>query len=137
MTGSGAGFNAAKLDANLDLVQDDILHIDSTLMLEGKWDMIVSNPPYIVQQEIHKMDPSVLQYEPYEALFAPNNNPVEIYVAIAQYGAHHLNPGGYLIMEMNEFTATEISEALQKMSFSDMQILEDMQGKQRILKLKK
>lgn len=98
-----------------------------------QYDIIVSNPPYIAEHEQIDMERSVLDYEPSTALFVPNEDPLRFYKAIATFGVDALNRGGYIYYEINPLFATEMVEMMRQLGYHDVEIVNDMQGKERIL----
>ncbi len=129
--------NAEKLDVSCTLIQDNIEDPRSQILDHEIWDLIVTNPPYIQNHEKEVMGDSVLNFEPHVALFLPDDDPVGIYRNIAGFAQKHLSKTGYLLMELNEFTADRIAQEVARLSFANVEILEDMQGKKRILKAQK
>jgi release factor glutamine methyltransferase len=99
--------------------------------------MIVSNPPYIGHEERGKMSPSTLTYEPSVALFPPDDDPLVFYRRISGFAKHHLSAGGCICLEMNEFRAKEIRAIYQAAGFGSVEIIRDIQGKDRILVARK
>jgi release factor glutamine methyltransferase len=93
--------NAAEWKVAIDLQQADALQ----LQLPGEWDVIVSNPPYIMQSEAAEMEPRVLRHEPHTALFVPDAEPMLFYDAIRAYAARHLSARGMLYFEINPLMA--------------------------------
>ena len=126
--------NASTLNAHVNFEKQDALapHID-----ERKWDIIVSNPPYIEPKEREEMEKNVLEYEPTIALFAPENNPIAFYQSIGNYAAQTLLPGGLLYFELNPLTANAVGSYLESIGFKDIEYREDQFHKQRFLKAKK
>ena len=100
----------------------------------SRYDLIVSNPPYICQQEAEAMEHHVLDHEPRLALFVPDDDPLLFYRAIAQYGSHALTPGGSLFFEINPLYASELETLLSAMSYHDIEIRNDQFGKPRMIK---
>ena len=98
------------------------------LDFNGTFDVVVSNPPYICEQEKAGMRPNVLDYEPATALFVPDNDPLKFYRRIA-----HLHLGTYLFFEINEAFDAEMKELLQKEGYSDIIVTKDIYGKPRII----
>ena len=98
------------------------------------WDIIVSNPPYIYSKERAAMTRNVLDYEPREALFAPDDNPLLFYQRIADYARRTLTPGGSLYFELNPLLADAVSDYLQRCGLRQPQIREDQFGKRRFIK---
>ena len=125
--------NAQTLGAEVTFEHQDILNVS----LHDKYDLIVSNPPYILPKERDGMGKNVLDYEPHQALFAPEEEPVIFYQRIGDYAWQSLNPGGALYFELNPLTADEVSDYLQRLGFSEIEIRQDQFGKQRFLKATK
>lgn len=95
--------NAARLKAPVRFIQGDIL---TSLPQHQQWDLIVSNPPYVLQSEAAAMEPRVLDHEPHLALFVPDADPMRFYTPIDQYARRHLAPGGMLAFEINPLAAS-------------------------------
>jgi len=121
--------NATRLNATVTFNLQDILKEPIT----QKFDLIVSNPPYISQQEKQNMKPNVLNYEPHTALFAPGENALLFYKVIAQRAHQALNPGGSLWFEINEHYAKEICEIMKANGFEAVITLKDWNGKERVV----
>ena len=102
-----------------------------------KWDVIVSNPPYICERERRTMPPNVLNHEPAQALFVPDADPLCFYQAIACYAVRALKPDGQLFFEINPLYADELSEMLKKLHFIEIFSTNDQFGKQRFIRAKK
>ena len=101
-----------------------------------KWDMIVSNPPYICEKEKADMEKNVLEHEPSLALFVPNEDPLKFYRAIAEYASSALKSGGALYFEINPIYEKETREMLQELDFKDIETKEDAFGKKRMMRAK-
>ena len=101
-----------------------------------KWDLIVSNPPYICEKEKADMEKNVLEHEPSIALFVPDENPLKFYRAIAEYASSALKPGGALYFEINPIYEKETREMLQSLGFKDIETKEDVFGKKRMMRAK-
>lgn len=131
--------NAKTLGANVTFEQQDILNPrdqDNSLS-PNSWDIIVSNPPYICDQEKATMERHVLEHEPHLALFVPDDNPLRFYRAIANYAQKTLNTNGVLYFELNPLYAIDTERMVQDLRFVETEIKLDMFGKQRFLKTKK
>ena len=102
-----------------------------------KWDMIVSNPPYICEKEKADMEKNVLEHEPSLALFVLDEDPLKFYRAIAEYASSALKSGGALYFEINPIYEKETREMLLKLDFKDIETKEDAFGKKRMMKAKK
>ena len=101
-----------------------------------KWDMIVSNPPYICEKEKADMEKNVLEHEPSIALFVPDENPLKFYRAIAEYAFSALKPGGALYFEINPIYEKETRKMLEELGFKDIETKEDAFGKKRMMRAK-
>jgi len=102
-----------------------------------KVDVIVSNPPYVLESEKELMLDNVLEYEPNLALFVADNNPLLFYKKIGELAAKSLNCGGKLYFEINEKYGNEILEMLRKIGFVDIALKKDINDKDRMLKATK
>ena len=132
--------NAQALGADVRFEHHDILHIslDSNLLMpDSCYDLIVSNPPYIQPKESDEMAKNVLDYEPHQALFTPDNQPIIFYQRIGDYAWQNLKPGGALYFELNPLTADDVSHYLCRLGFSEIEMRQDQFGKQRFLKVTK
>lgn len=132
--------NAQVLGANVCFERQDILNIppDSCLLTpDSCYDLIVSNPPYIQPKESDGMAKNVLDYEPHQALFTPDDQPIIFYQRIGDFAWQHLKTGGALYFELNPLTAHEVSDYLHQLGFSEIEIRQDQFGKQRFLKATK
>ncbi len=126
--------NAKKLEATVRFVCADLLKTDH---LEKKYDLIVSNPPYIPQSEQSHLHPNVINYEPAMALFVPDENPILFYEKIAQLAHDSLQNNGYLYLETHENFHKEITKILNGLSFKDIQSRNDWQKKARFVSARK
>lgn len=124
--------NAASLHAVVDFRQQDALH--APMEDREKWDLIISNPPYVMEKERKKMADNVLRHEPSLALFVPNDDPLRFYRAIARYGKHALRPGGTLLFEINPLLAEDMLRLLEEESYQHVQLIADAFGKSRFTK---
>jgi release factor glutamine methyltransferase len=121
--------NAVELNAEVAFMQENILQPSP---IGQQWDIIVSNPPYICLHEAEDMERNVLDYEPHNALFVPDTDPLIFYRAIASYAMSHLSAGGWLCLEINQAYAREMESLLASFGFRDITILQDQYGKDRI-----
>ena len=97
------------------------------------WDIIVSNPPYICQNERAGMEANVLNHEPDLALFVPDDDPLLFYRSIANYALHSLAPDGQLFFEINPLYAEQLKEQLTSMGFIHTEIRNDQFGRKRFM----
>ena len=100
----------------------------------GTYDVIVSNPPYIPNNERSEMNNRVLNYEPHLALFVDNEDPLIFYKEIIDFALSHLNTGGKLYFECNEFNAEKVKALLVGHGFEDVELRLDLQGKNRMIR---
>ena len=126
--------NARRLHSNVTFEQTDALNAPQD---HERWDVIVSNPPYICNKERARMEANVLEHEPHSALFVPDDSPLLFYSAIAQYGLTALKTGGWLYFEMNPLYAQELADMLSMMSYHDIEIKIDQYGKQRMIRARR
>jgi len=103
----------------------------------AKWDVIVSNPPYVLMEEAALMERNVIDFEPHLALFVPDHEPLIFYRAIAQFASRHLNHLGSLYFEINEKQGAQVAALLREFGFQEISIRKDLQGKERMAKGKK
>ncbi|TCD00615.1 peptide chain release factor N(5)-glutamine methyltransferase [Pedobacter frigidisoli] len=122
--------NADSIGVTINFINADILNFAT----EAKFDIIVSNPPYIRDLEKAQMHNNVLVHEPHLALFVSDENPLIFYKAIADFAKTNLKPDGELYFEINEYLATETIEMLQQKGFVEIELKQDMQGKDRMIK---
>lgn len=101
---------------------------------EQRFDVIVSNPPYVLESEKADMEDRVLEHEPHSALFVPDNDALLFYRAIAEFGKHNLSKGGRLYFEINPLEADALKLMLLKAGYHDIEIRNDIFGKQRMIK---
>ena len=100
---------------------------------ENGFDVIVSNPPYVTQSEKDTLAPNVIAFEPHGALFAPANDDLLFYKTIGLKAMDALRPGGKLFFEINPNKASELVVFMETIGFKDVQIRNDLSGKERML----
>lgn len=126
--------NAQEADLNLNFLIGDALKIGEIPEFENlKWSLIISNPPYIPNAEKDIMAANVLEYEPHLALFVDDRDPLIFYKSIAEFALFNLEERGVLAFELHENLAQQTADFCTKLGFSDVEIFEDLQGKQRML----
>lgn len=118
-------------NAKVEFRQHDIL--TENLSSLGKFDLIVSNPPYIGEEEREELAQHVIDHEPHLALFAYSHDAMIFYRAIAEKAKAALNSGGRLYFELNAKYARLIAELVEEMGYSEVKLHRDMQGKERFL----
>lgn len=133
---SNDALKIARQNCILNEVEVNLLHgdiLDEAYAINSKFDIIVSNPPYITSSEKEQMHQHVLQHEPHEALFVPDDNALIFYNSIAQFSLSHLSEGGFLFLEINENFGNETCQLLRDKGFST-ELRKDLQGKDRMIK---
>lgn len=115
-----------------DVLNGDFLVLKSFI---GKLDVIVSNPPYIAEKEKSLMHKNVLDFEPEEALFVSDEDPLLFYRKIADMARELLYPGGKLYFEINPLFAEELEQMLKDKNFQNISIMEDLSGRRRFAKV--
>ena len=126
--------NAVKNQVLVSFCQKDIL---KTTALKNKYDVMVSNPPYVRQLEKKAMNPNVLDYEPGVALFVPNEDPLLFYRKIAQLAMVSLQTRGWLYFEINEYLSKEMDVLLKEIGFANIEIKKDFREVPRMIKCQK
>ena len=119
--------NAKENDVNLEFINEDILNYKS----DKKYDIIVSNPPYVLESEKKHMSKNVLDYEPELALFVKNDDPHQFYKAILDFAKNSLNKNGKIYFEINEKYKNEIKDLAYYYSYSNVDCKLDVFGKYR------
>ncbi len=124
--------NANDLGVDVNFFQLDFLDKDQRQKLYS-FDIIVSNPPYVPENDKEQMQPNVLRYEPAMALFVPDNDPLVFYKAIADFGNYHLNKNGTIYAEIHESIGEAVTQVFQPEHYA-IELKKDMQGKERMIK---
>ncbi len=99
----------------------------------GSFDVLVSNPPYVMDSEKALMRSNVLDHEPHLALFVPDSDPLLFYRAIASWASELLRPGGFAIVEINEALGSQTAGLYRTAGFRDVRILKDLNDKDRFV----
>lgn len=124
--------NCRTLGAAVTLRRADAL-ADLSVRFPERFDVLVSNPPYVPASDRASMHPNVRDYEPDEALFVPDDDPLLFYRAIAQAGRRMLVPGGRLYFEIYHTAAAALERLLAENGYGAIRLREDMNGKPRML----
>ena len=123
--------NSALNNLTINFSAIDILNVPD---LPTKWDIIVSNPPYITEREKEGMLANVLDHEPHLALFVPDNDPLLFYRNIALFAQKHLNANGKLYFEINREAGLSCIELLNTMGYRDVELRKDILRNDRMVK---
>ena len=138
---SSEALTMAKENAKVNKV--DITFIEASILEASNWDLffentkfdvIVSNPPYVRELEKQEIQPNVLDNEPHLALFVNDNNPLIFYKAITDFAVKKLKPNGKLYFEINQYLGEETKQLLVDANFENIELLKDLNGNDRMLK---
>jgi len=122
--------NARHLGAQVSFLHQDIFEWEQT---RDRWDIIVSNPPYVLDQEKNEMSSHVLDFEPHIALFVPDLDPLKFYQTLGDFAWSRLNPGGWLAVEINRVYGLETEKLFKKIGFLHTELLQDFNGNDRFV----
>lgn len=122
--------NSEELGGSVKFHEHNILEDEVSF---GPFDLIVSNPPYISEEEKVEMKKNVLEHEPHLALFAPAEDPLAFYKAIASKSKKALSPGGSVWVEINEHFGNEVADILKDCGYHAIRIIKDLDYKDRIV----
>jgi release factor glutamine methyltransferase len=125
-----ASENAERNGVDIRFCKADALDDMTSL---GEFDVIVSNPPYIPQSDIVRMERNVVDYEPHTALFVSDDDALCFYRSIAQNGVKMLRMGGALYFEIYEQFGKQIRQMLEQMGYNDIVVAKDIFGKERMV----
>lgn len=114
-------------------VKADVLSDDLPAMLSGRYDLILSNPPYVMDKEKALMRTNVLDHEPHLALFVPDDDPLVFYRAIASHAAVLLSDSGVCMVEINEALGPETASLFTAAGFTDVRIVSDLNDRPRFV----
>ena len=126
--------NAETNAAVVNFFKGDILSTDFQNTVEEKFDVIVSNPPYVRKSEMNSMASQVKDHEPHTALFVEDEDPLIFYSAIADFAKTHLKEGGQLFFEINATLGTEVRNLLLKKGFLNVELKKDISGSDRMVR---
>ena len=126
--------NAVRNGVAINFMEADIFALDS---LPEKFDLIISNPPYVREQEKNMIKNNVKGYEPDLALFVPDKDPLIFYKRIVQFALGNLKKDGLLFFEINQYLEKETRQLLEDQNFSEIELRKDMFGNYRMLKGKR
>ncbi len=126
--------NAEANQVNVTFVKADILNLQADEIEQQTYQAIISNPPYVTETDKLQMHKNVTDFEPHTALFVPDTNPLLFYIAITDFAAKHLLPGGFLFFEINENYGNETVAMMQQKGFVNAELRQDMMGKDRMIR---
>lgn len=125
--------NANKNKLEINFICSDLLNFRT----EFKYDIIVSNPPYVCEKEKAVMHKNVLDFEPHLALFVKDNDALIFYKLIANFGLNNLKEGGTIYLEINESLAEETANVFIDLGYKEAIIRKDLNDKNRMIKILK
>ncbi len=128
-----AAKNASEHDVTVNFLLKDILDPNDRQSLEV-FDVIVSNPPYVREQEKALMKPNVLDHEPAMALFVPDDDPLIYYRAILALSDGHLKSGGRIYLEINENFGAGTASLFTESGFGKVDLKKDIHGRDRFIR---
>ncbi len=121
--------NAQNLGLDVCFLREDVFNYNGT----KKFDLIVSNPPYVTESEKKLMDSNVIDYEPHRALFVKDANPLLYYKRIAELGIKTLNNNGKIYFEINEKYGYEVVYLLKELGYKNLSLKKDFQERNRFV----
>ncbi len=127
--------NALNLNAKVEFQMADILDFQCPFQ-QIKFDLIVSNPPYVKKDEISEIRENVKLFEPHLALFVEDHNPLIYYQKIAEIAKNHLTKHGQILVEINSNLGIETADVFKKAGFDFVEIIQDFFGRDRFLRIK-
>ncbi len=130
-----ARINATDNNVNVDFIELDFL--SDQKQIPGTFDIVVSNPPYVLESEKKQMRENVLAHEPHLALFVNDGNALVYYEALLSFAQKALNKNGYVYAEINEQKGAEIKTLAAQFGFTNISIIKDIFNKDRIFKAQK
>ena len=133
--------NADKNNVSIHFIKTDILKLNnldelqtSSFPVSTKYDIIVSNPPYVRNLEKAEIKKNVLDNEPHLALFVDDNDALIFYNKIAELALKNLSKKGKLYFEINQYLGKETVELLTKMNFKNIELRKDIYGNDRMIR---
>lgn len=124
--------NALNNETEVEFIRADIRETGQLTGL-GIFDVIVSNPPYVTDEDKKEMHDNVLEWEPRQALFTPEDNPLFFYRKILYFCREHLSENGQIFLEINENYGQELKALTESLSFAQVTLHQDFRGKARFL----
>ena len=120
-----------------EFIKTDVLAGPAMAGFTGRYDILVSNPPYVMDKEKEFMRSNVLDYEPHLALFVSDNDPLIFYQAIAGWATVLLKPDGCGIVEINEALGAETAALFESAGFRDVEIVKDLSDRERFVSFRR
>ena len=124
--------DVAKINATKNKVEVNFILSDMFTNIDNKFDVIISNPPYVSENEYNNLDKEI-SFEPKLALVADNDG-LQFYEIILSEAANYLNHGGYLILEIGETLTDSVLSIAERHKYNNLEIINDLNGRNRGLK---
>ncbi|SEP55009.1 peptide chain release factor N(5)-glutamine methyltransferase [Flavobacterium urocaniciphilum] len=128
-----AAKNASENNVEINFKHQSVLEMDNLDEFGTKFDVIVSNPPYVRNLEKQEIKKNVLDYEPHLALFVEDTDALLFYRKIAQLALNGLKPNGKLFFEINQYLGKETIELLENLGFKNIELRKDFVGNDRMI----
>ena len=126
--------NAERNGMKVEVKKVDVMELQQGCCMENRFEVMVSNPPYICEEEAEAMERNVLEHEPRLALFVPNDDPLLFYRKIAEIGLQLLKAEGRLFFEINQRFGKEVVKLLEGMGYVGVELRCDFYGNDRMVK---
>jgi release factor glutamine methyltransferase len=126
--------NALSLVLDVHFEAADLLTDFSDLAIKDKFNVVISNPPYIPNADAKSMLPNVLNHEPHLALLVPDSDPLLFYRRIVAFSEQYLEIEGYVFVEIHEDLSEETIQLFHQAGFANIELRKDLQGKPRMIK---
>ncbi|GHT18030.1 release factor glutamine methyltransferase [Bacteroidia bacterium] len=123
--------NAALHNVKIDFLEKDIFSLPT---MDKKFDIIVSNPPYIPENEKNSIQKTVMDFEPHTALFVPDSKPLIFYEKICQFAKNQLNENGKIYFEIHRSFGQQVVDLLQQNGFKNIALKTDISGNERMVR---
>lgn len=134
---SEKALETARENAEINRLEVNFFPADILQWTSRNWetfDVVVSNPPYVRESEKQLMQKNVLDFEPVNALFVPDEDPLIFYRAIAEFSMEKLTADGFLFLEINEYLGAAMVELLEDTGFRNIELRMDLMGRNRMIR---
>lgn len=122
--------NSENNNINIEFINENIFDVEE--IENFRFDIIVSNPPYVTENEKVEILENVLDFEPHLALFVENEKPLIFYDRICDFAIKNLNENGKLYFEINQYFGNEMKDLMKNKGFKNVEIIKDLNGNDRI-----
>ena len=129
--------NSVLNNVDVKFLKEDVFDLLSKEEFKTRFDLIVSNPPYVTLKEKVLMHRNVVEFEPHTALFVDNDDPLLFYKTIANFASNRLEHNGRLFLEINESYGAKTLALLQDNGFHNIEVRHDLRGRERMIRAEK